>query len=29
VQAAGELARIGLTIGTQIVREAARRVPKP
>jgi hypothetical protein len=29
VQAAGELARIGLAVGTQIVREAARRVPKP
>ena len=29
VQAAGELARIGLTVGTQIVREAARRLPKP
>jgi hypothetical protein len=29
VQAAGELARIGLTIGTQIVREATRRLPKP
>ena len=29
VQAAGELARIGLTVGTQIVREATRRLPKP
>ena len=29
VQAAGELARIGVAVGTQIVREAARRVPKP
>jgi hypothetical protein len=29
VQAAGELARIGLTVGSQIVREAARRLPKP
>jgi hypothetical protein len=29
VQAAGELARIGLAVGTQIVREAVRRVPKP
>ena len=26
---AGELARIGLTVGTQIVREATRRLPKP
>jgi hypothetical protein len=29
VQAAGELARIGITVGTQIVREATRRLPKP
>lgn len=29
VQAAGELVRIGLTVGTQIVREATRRLPKP
>jgi hypothetical protein len=29
VLAAGELARIGLTVGTQIVREATRRLPKP
>jgi hypothetical protein len=29
VQAAGELARIGITLGTQIVREATRRLPKP
>jgi len=29
VQAAGELARIGLTVGTQIVREATRRLPRP
>jgi len=29
VQAAGELARIGLTVGAQIVREATRRIPRP
>ena len=29
VQAVGELARIGITVGTQIVREATRRLPKP
>jgi hypothetical protein len=29
VQAAGELARIGITVGTQIVREATRRLPRP
>jgi len=29
VQAAGELARIGITVGTQIVREATRRLQKP
>jgi hypothetical protein len=29
VQAAGELARLGLTVGTQIVREATRRIPRP
>jgi hypothetical protein len=29
LEAAGELARIGLTLGTQIVREATRRIPRP
>ena len=29
LEAAGELARIGLTVGTQIVREATRRIPRP
>jgi hypothetical protein len=29
VEAAGELARIGLTVGTQLVREATRRIPRP
>jgi hypothetical protein len=29
VEAAGELARIGITVGTQLVREATRRLPKP
>jgi hypothetical protein len=29
VQAAGELARIGLTLGTQIVKRAASRLPLP
>jgi hypothetical protein len=29
LEAAGELARIALTVGTQIVREATRRIPRP
>jgi hypothetical protein len=29
VEAAGELARIGITVGTQLVREATRRLPRP
>jgi hypothetical protein len=29
VEAAGEIARIGITVGTQLVREATRRLPKP
>jgi hypothetical protein len=29
VQAAGELAQIGVTVGTQLLRRAARRIPRP
>jgi hypothetical protein len=29
LEAAGELARMGLTVGTQLVREATRRIPRP
>ncbi|MFN8130273.1 MAG: hypothetical protein U0R70_01850 [Solirubrobacteraceae bacterium] len=29
LQAAGELAQLGISIGTRIVRDAAARIPKP
>jgi hypothetical protein len=29
IEAAGELARLGITVGTQLVREATRRLPRP
>jgi hypothetical protein len=29
VQATGELAKIGLTLGSQALKRAARRIPKP
>jgi hypothetical protein len=29
VQAAGELAQIGLTLGEQLLRAATRRIPRP
>jgi hypothetical protein len=29
VQAAGELAQIGATVGSQLLKRAARRIPRP